>query len=55
MSYKTELRKQIKKAGRTRNWISGQLEMNRVTFWRKVNTDKFTPEEKQKINNLLSK
>lgn len=53
MSYKQDLRKQIKKAGRTRNWISQQLDISRVTFWRKVNSDSFSKEEKKKINSLL--
>lgn len=53
MAYKNELRKAIKKAGRTRNWISAQLEMDRTTFWRKANSDSFDKEQKQKIKNLL--
>lgn len=53
MNYKAELRKKIKKAGRTRNWICVQLNMPRTTFWRKVNNDTLSKEEKQKLNLLL--
>jgi hypothetical protein len=53
MNYKAELRIKIKKAGRTRNWISTQMDMSRVTFWRKVNSDTLTKDEKSKLNNLL--
>jgi hypothetical protein len=54
MNYKGELRKKIKKTGRTLIWISSQLEMPRQTFWRKCNSDSFTKEEKNKISKLLS-
>lgn len=53
MKYKGQLRKQIKKTGRTLIWISSQLDMPRQTFWRKANSDTFTNEEKQKISKLL--
>lgn len=53
MTYKAQLRVRIKKAGRTRNWISEQMDMSRVTFWRKVNSDTLSKEEKNKLNNLL--
>lgn len=53
MKYKHELAKRIKKSGRSRKWISAQLEMSRQTFWRKVINDSFTKEEKQKIKTLL--
>ena len=54
MTYKTRLNKMIVKSGRKRNWLSDQLEMNRVTFWRKANKDTFTEEEKKVIENLLT-
>ena len=54
MSYKTELREQIEKSGRSRKWISKQLEIDRTTFWRKVNDDTFNDEDKEKIKKLLS-
>ena len=53
MPYKQELRVMIKKAGRTRFWLSTQLGMPRTTFWRKVNSDSLTKAERQKINSLL--
>lgn len=53
--YKIELRKQIKKAGRTRKWLYDSVGINKQTFWRKVNADTLTPEEKKEINKLLSK
>ena len=43
----------IVKSGRKRVWISEQLKMDRVTFWRKANGDTFTNAEKEKINDLL--
>ena len=54
MTYKTRLNKMIARSGRKRVWISEQLEMNRVTFWRKANGDTFTDQEKEKIETLLS-
>lgn len=54
MTYKTKLNKMIAKSGRKRLWLSAQLEMDRVTFWRKANGDTFTDDEKLKINNLLN-
>lgn len=53
MTLKQELRIKIKKFGRTRNWIAEQMGMHRITFWKKVNTDSLTKEEKQKLNTLL--
>lgn len=44
----------IVKSGRKRFWISDQLKLDRVTFWRKANTDTFTKEEKEKIETLLT-
>lgn len=55
MTYKTRLNKMIVKSGRSRKWLSEQLEMSRWSFWRKANKDTFTEEEKQTIENLLTK
>lgn len=55
MTYKIQLNKMIIKSGRKRIWLSNQLEMDRVTFWRKVNKDNLSKEEKVKIKELLSK
>ncbi len=54
MTYKTRLNKMIVRSGRSRVWLSIQLKMDRVTFWRKANSDSFTYEEKQTLNNLLT-
>lgn len=43
----------IVKSGRKRKWLSTQLKMDRVTFWRKANSDSFTDQEKESIKNLL--
>lgn len=55
MIYKIQLAKQIKKSGRTRQWLHDQMNMPRSTFWWKVRHDTLTKEEKREINNLLSK
>lgn len=55
MTYKTQLNKMIQKSGRKRIWLCKQLAMDKVTFWRKVNSDKLSKEEKEKIKELLSK
>jgi len=54
MTYKTRLNKLIVKSGRSRVWLSGQLKMDRVTFWRKANSDSFTELEKKTLNDLLT-
>ncbi len=54
MTYKTRLNKMITKSGRKRIWLSEQLKMDRVTFWRKTNGDTFTNQEKFKIEELLT-
>jgi len=55
--YAKELRQMIVKSGRSRKWISAQLDgMNRMTFWRKANEKhgcSFTTEEKKQIAKLL--
>lgn len=51
--YKHRLDTLIKKHGRTRNWISDKLKMPRVTFWRHVNKDTFTDEQKKQIEKLI--
>jgi len=53
MAYKNELRKKIKACGRTRKWVETQLGYSRTTFWRRVNSDSLTKEEKEKLNSLL--
>ena len=54
MNYKTRLNKMIAKSGRKRIWLSGQLRMSRTTFWRRVQVDELTDEEKQRIETLLN-
>ena len=54
MTYKTRLNKMIVRSGRSRKWLSSQLKMERTTFWRKVNKDTFTEEQKETLNNLLT-
>lgn len=54
MKYKTRLNKMIVSSGRSRKWLSIQLKMDRVTFWRKANSDSFTDNEKETLNNLLN-
>ena len=54
MTYKTQLNKLIAKSGRKRIWLSEQLKMDRVTFWRKANNDTFTNQEKFQIEELLT-
>ncbi len=44
----------IAKSGRKRLWLSAQLKMDRVTFWRKANGDYFTDAEKVQIESLLN-
>ena len=53
MTYKTRLNKMIAKSGRKRIWLSRQLKMTRTTFWRRVQKDELTNEEKQRIETLL--
>ena len=53
MTYKTRLNKMIVRSGRSRVWLSSQLNMDRVTFWRKANSDTFKKEEKEKLEDLL--
>ena len=53
MTYKTQLNKMIVKSGRSRKWLSGQLKIDPSTFWRKVQADSFTKEEKETLNTLL--
>ena len=54
MNYKTRLNKMIAKSGRKRIWLSDQLEMSRTTFWRRVQKDELTKEEKEQIESLLT-
>lgn len=43
----------IVKSGRSRKWLSKQLEIDPSTFWRKVQADTFKKEEKEKLEDLL--
>lgn len=54
MTYKTQLNKAIEKSGRSRKWLSKQLEIDPSTFWRKVQADTFTTQEKETLNTLLT-
>ena len=54
MTYKTQLNKMIVKSGRSRKWLCKQLEIDPSTFWRKVNNDTFTEEQKETLKQLLS-
>ena len=54
MNYKTRLNKMIVRSGRSRKWLSSRLEINPSTFWRKVNNDSFTEDQKKTLNNLLT-
>lgn len=54
MTYKTRLNKMIAKSGRKRIWLSVQLKMTRTTFWRRVQKDELTDQEKEQIEILLS-
>ena len=53
MAYKHEIDKLIKQHGRTRKWISSMLNMDRTTFWRNVNKDTFTKDEKNKVKTII--
>lgn len=54
MTYKTQLNRMILRSGRSRKWLSKQLKIDPATFWRKVNKDTFTKEEKETLERLLS-
>jgi hypothetical protein len=45
--YNRHLNRILEATGTKRIWISAQLGMSRSTFWRKVNSDTLTDEEKQ--------
>ncbi|HTC01028.1 MAG TPA: hypothetical protein VK705_10125 [Ferruginibacter sp.] len=55
INFKNQIDKLLKKAPRyrTRKWISGKMDMDRTTFWRKVNSDSFDKNEKSKIIGLI--
>jgi len=54
-SYKVELNKMIKDSGRKRVWLSDQMNMSRMEFWRAVQADSFSPAQKRQIEKLLTK
>ena len=53
--YKVTLSSEIKKSGKTRRWLSNQLnEMTPKDFWKKVNSDTLSKNEKDIISRLLA-
>ena len=53
--FKIQLDKLLQKRGTSRMWLWRQFkdDHSRTHFWRKVNGDTLTKEEKQKIKSLL--
>ena len=53
--YKVTLNSEIKKSGKTRRWLSSQLnEVAPKDFWKKVNSDTLSKNEKDIISRLLA-
>ena len=52
--YKKQLSKLLAKHGRVREWVIKHSGHARTTFERKVRQDTFTPEEKAKIESLIT-
>lgn len=53
MKYLKKLNLLLKSNGRKKSWVSHKMGIDRVTFWRKVSNDTFTPEQKKKIERII--
>jgi len=51
--FRIELGKLLENSGRKKNWLMDKMQMNRITFWRKLNSDSLTEVEKNKIRKIL--
>lgn len=53
MTFKQKVRERMSKEGRKNQWLADQMQMHRKTLWQKMKDKTLTPDEKNRICEIL--